>query len=170
MLLYFNSTCYTCPATVVPDLPTKDADFISGNVLVGGRLEANPLPILSLNLEDYTDTLDLKASMPKLFQQCAVIRAAAEKEKKRQDTTNSAPAEGDHLSQGDPNLINLFFSTEPVRPITTTDKVSVGRETLTAAQRRDDELQNLFSQAEAQTNDPWPTTKYFLQTGVLCRR
>lgn len=86
--LYLDSRCFTGLATVavVPDLPTKEADFILGNDLAGSRVGVVPaVPVLCEKAEVYAKALDLETSTPHLFPQCTVTRSAAAKRRDVQE-------------------------------------------------------------------------------------
>ncbi|KAG7169517.1 pol Retrovirus-related Pol polyprotein from transposon-like 12, partial [Homarus americanus] len=103
---------------------------------------------------------ELEDDMPGVFPLCAVTRSMS-----MTNGHNVTPEVDDSLS-----LEGLFANPLASQDISSAVNDVTGRVALIAAQEQDVSLRLLFDQVSDSANDSGPTTRYFSQDGVLCRR
>ncbi|KAG7168455.1 hypothetical protein Hamer_G002515 [Homarus americanus] len=154
VLVRVKSSCFSGIANVtcVHELPVAGVDLILGNDLAGGQMgNVTPPPVLRERPESTAELQQLEDDMPGAFPLCAVTRSMS--------MTNDHNVTPD--VDGSLSLEGHFAN--PINVVTR-------RVALIAAQEQDDSLRLLFHQVSDSANDSGPTTRYFSQDSVLCRR
>ncbi|KAG7169792.1 pol Retrovirus-related Pol polyprotein from transposon-like 11, partial [Homarus americanus] len=121
---------------------------------------ANVACVHELPVTIWRELQQLEDDMHGVFPLCAVTRSMS--------VTNDhkvTPVVDDSLS-----LEGLFANPIASQDISSAVNAVTGRVALMAAQEQDDSLRLLFVQVSDSANDSGPTTRYFSQDGVLCRR
>lgn len=161
-----DTQCYSGPATIaeVPQMPVPNVDVLLGNDLAGACIGSFlPAPIVQEQPESSAELMSLEKDLPDVFPLCAVTRSMTQARHSVVSGSEQREVEGD-----DTDLTTLFQpSVLPNQSLADTD---VGRKALVTAQRDDESLLPLFDQVGSHSHDSGPTTTYFLDEGVLCRR